>query len=242
MDIGWQIEIGIVVQRKGVKLAKDLTIYDGVNGCVFSFVPRSAVRILDVGCGTGTMGEQLRLTRERFVAGITYSRLEAQLASGRLSQVICADLNNFDFSNLGKFDCVILSHILEHLYFPEDALERIKCALGPESVVVVALPNVVWWKQRLEFLFGRWRYRDWGILDRTHFRFFDRRSSQELLEQAGYEILRVRRDGPLPFTKPGRRLLGPLAERIERLVCAIAPGLFAFQFVYLARIRRFSPP
>lgn len=178
------------------------TVYDGVNESVLSFVPSSAVRILDVGCGTGALGKCLRNSRERYVVGITYSHLEAELASECLSRVVCAELNSFDFSPLGEFDCVILSHILEHIYSPGELLERLKSVLGPESVIVVALPNVVWWRQRLEFLIGNWRYRDWGILDRTHFRFFDMHSSEELLGQAGYEILRRKRDGPFPLTKP----------------------------------------
>lgn len=218
-------------------MGKELTVYAGVNECVLSFVPSSASRILDVGCGTGVMGERLRQERERTVAGITYSQEEAALAAGRLSQVICAELNTYDFSALGKFDCVILSHILEHLYSPEDLLERLKRVLEPESVVVVALPNVVWWKQRLEFLFGRWRYQDWGILDRTHFRFFDQRSSKELLEQAGYEILRATPDGLIPFIGPLRRRFPSLVSKLDHLLCILAPGLFAFQFVYLARLR-----
>jgi len=222
-------------------LEKTQTIYEGVNERVLSFVPLSAVRILDVGCGTGTLGERLRLDPKRYVVGITYSAQEAEMASKRLSQVICAELNDFDFHSLGKFDCVILSHILEHLYSPEDVLERLKCVLEPQSVIVVALPNVVWWRQRFQFLIGRWRYRDWGILDRTHFRFFDIRSSEELLHDAGYEILRRECRGPIPLTKPIRKLLGPLARLIDRIVCGLAPGLFAFQFVYVARIRRQSP-
>jgi SAM-dependent methyltransferase len=226
------------VHEKEAVLAGELTIYDGVNECVFSFIPSSAMRILDVGCGTGAMGERLLRHLERFVAGITYSEAEARLARARLSRVICAELNDFDFANLGKFDCVILSHILEHLYSPEDLLERLKCALEPEAVVVVALPNVVWWKQRLEFLFGRWRYRDWGILDRTHFRFFDRRSARELLEKAGYEILTAKCDGPFPFLGPIRKLNNSWVKKIDDFACGLAPGLFSVQFVYLARARR----
>ena len=220
-------------------MEKALTIYDGVNEEVLSFVPTTAIRILDVGCGTGVMGERLCLNQDRSIVGITYSEREADLASTRLSKVYCADLNVFDFDQLGTFDCVILSHILEHLYFPETVLERVKAVLGKNSVVIVALPNVLLWKQRLAFLFGRWRYEDWGILDRTHFRFFDRRSSADLLEQAGYEILKGLPVGPFPLIRaPFRKWMGPIAVKIDRLMARLAPGLFAFQFVYLARARR----
>jgi 2-polyprenyl-3-methyl-5-hydroxy-6-metoxy-1,4-benzoquinol methylase len=211
-------------------------VYAGLNECVLSLVPSTACRILDVGCGTGVLGGRLRTEGERSVVGITYSQEEATLAAGRLSQVICADLNTYDFSSLEEFDCVIMSHILEHLYDPVDLLERLKRVLRPESVIVVALPNVVWWKQRLQFLIGRWRYQDWGMLDRTHFRFFDLQSSEELLRNAGYEILTVRRDGPFPFIGPIRKLLGPFATGLDRFICRFLPGLFAFQFVYLARL------
>ena len=213
------------------------TIYNAVNRTVLSLVPASAVRILDVGCGSGVLGEYLRSKQERYVVGITYSQEEAELASRRLSEVYCADLNNFNFEPLGKFDCVILSHILEHLYAPADTLERLKSTLQPESRVVVALPNVLWWKQRLEFLFGRWQYQDWGTLDRTHFRFFDRRSAAALLEDTGFEILECRYEGPFPLTRPIRDVLGARAEAMDRFLSALLPGLFATQFVYLLGVK-----
>ncbi len=219
------------------------TIYEGINEEVLAFIPPSASRILDIGCGTGSLGGRLREIQERVVVGITYSQVEAGRASTHLSQVVCTDLNNYDFSPLGTFDCVVMSHILEHIYSPEDLLQRLKSVLNSESRIVVALPNVLFWRQRLEFLFGRWRYRDWGILDRTHFRFFDRPSSRRLLEDSGFEILRSKDDGPFFFVfmkttpAPLKPLFGPIAKKLDRVLCKIAPGLFAFQFVYLARLR-----
>jgi SAM-dependent methyltransferase len=219
--------------------AENKIIYDSVNPAVFSLVPVTAERILDIGCGSGALGGALRTQRQREIVGITYSPQEADLAKSKLSGVICAELNTFDFSGLGTFDCVVMSHILEHLYAPEDLLKRIKVILRPNSAIVVALPNVVWWKQRLEFLVGKWRYRDFGILDRTHFRFFDLNSSREMLEDAGYEIVSARADGPFPLLRPWARiLLGGAADPIDRLFCRLSPGLFAFQFSYLARIRK----
>jgi SAM-dependent methyltransferase len=155
----------------------------------------------------------------------------------RLSKVYCADLTTFDFRSLDKFDCVILSHILEHLYSPEELLERLKNVLEPRSVIVVALPNIVWWKQRLQFLIGKWRYQDWGILDRTHFRFFDRHSSAELLEGSGYEILQRKYYGPFPMGSALRISVGAGAEKADLLASRWMPGLLATQFVYLAKLK-----
>jgi len=218
----------------------DLTIYEGVNEQVFSLIPMSANRILDVGCGTGDLGERLRKQRDCFIAGITYSEQEAEIASRRLSQVICTNLNQYGFEDLGKFDCVILSHVLEHLYRPEEVLARLKNVLEPASVIIVALPNVLWWRQRLEFLAGKWRYRDCGLLDRTHYRFYDRTSSRQLLEQAGYEVLRSARWGNFLNIEKIRKVIGPVAPAVDNVLTNLAPGLFSFQFVYLARMRRAS--
>lgn len=211
-------------------------IYEAVNLSVCSLVPSSADRILDIGCGNGALGRRLRQDRERQVIGITYSRREAELASNSLSQVICADLNEFDFSPLGKFDCVIMSHVLEHLYSPESLLQGIKCALALHSTIVVALPNVLFWRQRLEFLRGNWRYQDGGILDRTHLRFFDIESSRKLVEQLGYKVIRSRHDGAFPLTRPVRKLVGGFANSVDDFACRHFPGLFAFQSVYLAEL------
>jgi len=58
--------------------------------------------------------------------------------------------------------------------------------------VLISLPNVAIWNVRLELLFGRFRYQDTGTLDRTHIRFFTRRSFRELLASCGLEVARSR--------------------------------------------------
>ena len=216
---------------------RKLTIYNGVNEGVLSFIPSSANRILDVGCGTGCLGECLRKERAREVVGITYSDEEAAIASERLNKVVIANLNEIDLAALGKFDCVVMSHVLEHLYAPDEFLLKVKAILNPDAVIVVALPNVVILRQRVQFMVGRWRYEDSGILDRTHFRFFDLPSSVELLESSGYEILKRRYDGRFPFIKPIRGMIGGWEMGIDRFTSELFPGLFAFQFLYLAKVK-----
>jgi 2-polyprenyl-3-methyl-5-hydroxy-6-metoxy-1,4-benzoquinol methylase len=219
-------------------MARTPTIYSGVNNTVLSLVPLSSNRILDVGCGTGTFGEALCRQREREVVGVTYSDEEAALARQRLAAVYCADLNNFDLTPLGKFDCVVMSHVLEHLYRPDEFLLKVKSILKPDGAIVVALPNVVVWWQRFQFLLGRWRYEDFGILDRTHFRFFDLHSSAELLYESGYTILERRCDGRFPLIKPFRSISGSLSARIDRFTSESFPGMIAMQFVYFAKVQK----
>ncbi|HVT91952.1 MAG TPA: class I SAM-dependent methyltransferase [Bryobacteraceae bacterium] len=211
--------------------------YGAVNKILLPLIPRDSHRFLDVGCGTGALAAAIH--RERDVSnyeGITYSEEEAALGREKMNRVWSGDLNRFSFDSLGQFDCVICSHVLEHLYHPEYILRQLRHHLAPDGVLLVALPNVVEIKTRLAFLRGRFRYTESGILDRTHFRFFDRHTSRELVRGAGFAIDAYTAGGhcPLPVI---RKLLSDAAiERLDTAATTLLPGLLATQFVIRGRI------
>lgn len=213
-------------------------IYATVNVAVLENIPIAAKRILDIGCGAGDLGKALKNRSDCEVVGITYSEAEAELASAYLDKVLVGDLNNSNLldNSLGVFDCVVCSHILEHLYFPEDLLKVIPKILKPKAKLVIALPNVLNWKQRAEFLKGNFRYTEGGTMDRTHFRFFDWNTAFELLQTSSYQILVRQADGyfPLPFI---RTMLGSVALKMDMIASKAMPALFATQFILVAQFR-----
>ena len=102
--------------------------------------------------------------------------------------------------------------------------------LEPGGRLFVALPNPLVWRQRVRFLRGEFRYTDGGLMDRTHFRFFDWTSAQALVASAGFRQISAYADGGFPLARylPGAgRLLSHAALRM-------APGLFGWQFVIVA--------
>jgi SAM-dependent methyltransferase len=208
--------------------------YQALNQPVLSLIPGSAKRLLDLGCGTGSMGREIKRNIECEVVGVTYSEAEAASARVWLDQVVVSNLNEFEGQGLGAFDCIICSHILEHLYAPEELLLRLRERLAPDGVLIIALPNVLYWKQRLEFMRGRFRYSDGGLMDRTHYRFFDFETSLALVRGAGFEVLVKMADGhlPMPFL---RSRLSTIASRCDRLASKLIPGLCAIQFIIVAR-------
>lgn len=211
-------------------------IYDAANQHVLKHVPQTAGRILDVGCGSGALGEQIKQTLSCEVVGITQSECEAGTASKLLDQVVVCDLNNFELNKFGRFDCVICSHVLEHLYQPHELLIRMHNNLNPNAVLIVALPNILYWKQRLEFIKGKFQYADGGLVDKTHFRFFDIVSARALLEETGYSILTFEAHGNFPL--PAVRNLLPLASlKIDHFLLRKFPGLFAFEFIFICQSR-----
>ncbi len=212
-------------------------IYDAVNQLVLQAVPATARSILDLGCGSGSLGRALkrRSGGDCRITGVTLSEPEAALARQYLDEVIVADLNEFESKGTGSYDCIICSHVLEHLCWPEILLRRLRAGLAPEGVLVVGLPNILHWKQRVQFLQGRFRYADYGLMDRTHFRFFDWSTARELISSNGYSIVSAVADGGFPQGGLVRRL-NPFAEIFDKVALQLAPGIFGWQFVIVSRV------
>lgn len=84
---------------------------------------------------------------------------------------------------------VVLADVLEHMRQPEQSLLRMRDFMNPGGYIVVSLPNAGNWRIMVSLLFGRFDYADTGILDRTHLRFFTKRSAEAMIRKAGYEVL-----------------------------------------------------
>jgi len=171
-------------------------------------LPRG-LRVLDVGCGSGVHGAELKRILGHRVTGVDISEESIAKARTRLEAAHVADVTKphaYPFEP--GFDVILFSDILEHLYDPVAVLSDHIKLLKPGGHVVVSLPNVAIWNVRLELLFGRFRYQDTGTLDRTHIRFFNHRSFFELLETGGLEVERRR-------ITPG--ILRPFVPLIKKL-------------------------
>ncbi len=136
------------------------------------------------------------------------------------------------------FDFVVAGDILEHLPEPERALELLRPLLKPDGLLLVSLPNVANVTVRLGLLVGRFPSADRGILDRTHLRFFTRRTGRELLSSTGFRVVRETPTAmPVELALPplGRPPLASPVRAAARLLAAAWPGMFGYQFVYEAR-------
>jgi SAM-dependent methyltransferase len=204
-------------------------IYDGVNHPLLARVPKTTTRLLDVGCGAGALGRKIRTAMNCRVVGITHSTAEAALAKDCIDEVWVCDLNSFAPPVTDSFDCIVCSHVLEHVVCPEEVLKRLLGLLSPQGTLIVALPNILFWRQRLDFLRGHFRYTDGGLMDRTHYRFFDWSSAQALLTESGYSIADASADGFFPLS----RFLYRAGEMCDRAALKLFPGLFGFQFVFI---------
>jgi predicted TPR repeat methyltransferase len=176
-------------------------IYQSVNMPVFVKIPEHTNRILDIGCGGGTLGEALKQRAKCHITGITYSEEEAIIARHILDEVIVKDLTSLDTNTLPIFDMIICSHVLEHLYHPEKLLINLKANLVKGGKFIIALPNILHWRQRLVFLRGDFKYEDTGLLDSTHYRFYDWETSLDLVQRAGLKVISHEAEGYFPLSR-----------------------------------------
>ena len=107
-------------------------------------------RVLDVGCGDGTLMEYLKTDKEIDIRGIEISKNNSQKCVGKGLTVIEGDAEK-DLTQFpdGSFDFVILSQTLQAFLNPETVIQEL-LRIGKKAIVTV--PNFGFWKVRLHLL------------------------------------------------------------------------------------------
>ena len=149
------------------------------------------------------------------------------------------DLNEPLTLPVADFDQILLLDVIEHLRDPEAFLEGLWNRLGAHRAeVLLTTPNVAFLGTRIMLLLGQFNYGETGILDRTHTRLFTLGSLKDLVTESGFEISEVV-GIPAPFPKviPHRKLAHALL-RFHQLLIGVAPRLFAYQILVVAKNRQ----
>lgn len=148
--------------------------------------------LLDVGMGTGGLGHYLSQRHAIVADGVTWNRAEADMAAAWYRQVAVADLEQADlcaiFANQ-HYDCIVCADVLEHIRTPENVLAQCKKLLKPGGRLITSVPNAGYCGLIAELLQGDFRYRQEGLLDNTHLRFFTRLSLQRFFDAQGWKVL-----------------------------------------------------
>jgi 2-polyprenyl-3-methyl-5-hydroxy-6-metoxy-1,4-benzoquinol methylase len=181
--------------------------FDSVRDDMLRYIPASAKKTVEFGCGRGGFSSLLkeRLGSEAWAVEIDRNCVDA--AAAKLDKVICADA----YEGLKQlpdhyFDACIFFDILEHLTDPYSLLKAVKTKLAPSGVVVASIPNIRYYRAFTEYVFGAdWRYRQQGIMDKTHLRFFTKKSTLRMFDELGFDVLTI--DGIHPTSSRTYRIL-----------------------------------
>ncbi|MDP3938316.1 MAG: class I SAM-dependent methyltransferase [Deltaproteobacteria bacterium] len=204
------------------------------HAAALGWIPRDA-RVLDVGCASGYFARRLIDEKGCRVVGIEMDPGAAARARETCERVHVGSLEDRAFLDGvdETADVVFFGDVLEHLADARPVLERARGWLAPGGAAICSIPNVAYWKIRLELFRGRFEYQDVGILDRTHLRFFTRASFERVLGESGYRVLEA-----LPVCSDrsplGFQTDGGAPSRAGALLARRLPGLFATQFLFRA--------
>jgi len=196
----------------------DSSYPDACNPDLLSRIPLAARTVLDVGCHTGALGAAYRrLNPSAILLGIEADPAAAAIAATRLDDVRAVDLeaDPMPFALPAGLDCLILGDVLEHLRDPWSILAHQAEALAEDGTLLLCVPNVEHWSFLARLLRGDWDYQDSGLLDRSHLRWFTRRTVTEGLKRLGLHVCDVT---PRIFDPAsGRAFLDGLAPALEKL-------------------------
>ena len=188
-------------------------------------------RIFEGGVSTGYFAA-LMVDEGRVVDGAELDAGAAAVAETVCDRVIAGDLQQLDVDRLAdRYQALVFGDTLEHLADPVSLLRRLQPRLDDDGVLVTSIPNVANWTVRVGLLFGRFRYADRGILDRTHLRFYTKRTAAEMLAEGGFDVVDCTAAVPVPFVS------SPALSRLAHRVGNLWPSLFAYTFVMVARKR-----
>ena len=193
--------------------------------------------VLDLGCGSGALGQFLKETRDCTSDGVTLSQAEADHAQPHYRTVEVADLETADLRSMFatmRYDYIVCADVLEHLRRPENVLQVCRELLAPEGKLLISVPNAAYSGLLAELLEGEFRYREEGLLDRTHLRFFTRRSLVRFKAEQRWELDAVdtiTRELPESEFQVAFDSLPPTVAR--HLLSA--PDALTYQFICVAR-------
>lgn len=142
-----------------------------------------------MGCSSGELASMLK-ANDCTVIGIEYDQEAAEKARGHCEKVIVEDLDRIDefpFKR-NEFDHILFMDVLEHLRDPSALLKKLRPFLKTDGTIIISVPNVANLSVRSSLLFGGWNYAEYGIMDRTHLRFFTRKTAKALVTGAGFTI------------------------------------------------------
>ena len=158
---------------------------------VLASLVHNQATVLDLGCGSGALGQHLSETRGCTLDGVTLSEAEATHARPHYRRVVVDNLESCDLVATfagSHYDFIVCADVLEHLSRPEQVLAACRQLLQPEGRLLISVPNAGYTGLIAELLEGEFLYREEGLLDRTHLRFFTRRSLARFLGEQRWAI------------------------------------------------------
>lgn len=192
---------------------------------ILNFIDKTNPKVLDIGCGDGELGEIIKKQKGGVVHGIDISEASVRESSIKLDKTFCVDIEKKEAwpAELleNTYDYIVISEVFEHLFDQDVVLEMLKKVSNKDTKIIITVPNLLFWKNRLQIFLGNFNYTATGLMDRGHIHIFSWKSFKEMISNNGLVIVSEKNNIPTRGTK----FLGK-----------IFPGLFSYQFVVSVKL------
>lgn len=174
----------------------EITYYRHSRPELVAEIVSPAGKVLDVGCGAGMISTAIRAhcsPQEIWGVEVVPEVAEEARRNPALDHVLCGDITDLiDDLPRAAFSHIVAGDVLEHLVDPWSVLEALRHCLEPGGKFICSIPNIRNFSFILQLFFrGRFEYRESGVMDRTHLRFFARKDIKIMFEQAGYSNIQI---------------------------------------------------
>jgi len=157
--------------------------------------------ILDLGCGNGSLCGYLAQKGFK-VVGVDSSQSGIQLAKQNYPQsffLCCSVEESAPPELINKFDIVISTEVIEHLYLPRKLLSLAAQCLKPGGTMIVSTPYHGYLKNLFLSLTNHWDRHFTVGWDGGHIKFFSVASLRRMVGEAGFQKISFRFAGRFAY-------------------------------------------
>jgi len=166
---------------------------DSTAATVIRYVTQGS-RVLEIGAGSGAISRHLVKSKKCKLTAVEINPTSVKKLKKICNSVHSLDLDDnawpLHLAQEGKFDHVIAADVLEHLYDPWTVLKGMKSLLSDRGSVILSLPHASHSGVLAALYLGEFEFREKGLLDKTHIRFFGYKNVEALYASAGLKIVR----------------------------------------------------
>jgi 2-polyprenyl-3-methyl-5-hydroxy-6-metoxy-1,4-benzoquinol methylase len=198
---------------------------------------RPGTKILELGPATGYLTRYMKEELNCCIDCIEISAQMAETAKAYSRKMLVADLDETDLEAHFEphfYDYVILADVLEHLKKGEETLISCRNLLKADGRMILSIPNMAHASIIGSLLKGKFEYRDEGLLDKTHLRFFTRQSIEDLLEVCGFSAEVIETLQKLPEDTEIGDSLSDLPAELQQIIFNREDAL-TYQFIILCK-------
>jgi len=208
---------------------------DIYNQQLFDIIPDTLQSIVEIGSGSGVLAKAIkyRSPKTQYI-GVELDPEYAILSSRYCDLVLTDDIEtpSDELRNyLETTSAIIFSDVLEHLYNPWLTLKLLRSTISNDCSIYASIPNIQHWSIIFGLISGNFDYTDSGLLDRTHIRFFTKKTIVSLFTDCGYEIKSI---SPRIFNFPEQDqyllLLKEISEKLKIDTSNAVVNSAAFQY------------